>query len=258
MAAPAIPARDDRSDQLALVLGHDHRIRITAEQGRHRLAGIGRPLCVLRRLGPQLQAARQRQRRCPRAIPAASAHRPRNPDGVSGGFSGRLALVRLTISLYGGGRTASSCARGLMPPPAGRRAAGFLVEWELLMQPLVRRVALGAMQAALAAAGIFVIMLLFSRPAHAATAALPPLTSRKTQHGYVRLPRSARGGRLGHVPGYLDRQLGRSPGRSPRAPALRPSPPPPRRYRSRAPQPRSPALPPRPRPPSPPSAAPVD
>src|ERR1700722_11071051 len=67
---------------------------------------------------------------------------------------------------------------------AGRRAAGFLVEWELLMpQPMVRRVALMAMQAALAAAGIFAIMLLFSRPAHAATAALPPLTSTQTAAG---------------------------------------------------------------------------
>ena len=41
-----------------------------------------------------------------------------------------------------------------------------------MLQPMVRRVALGAMQAALVAAGIFAIMLLFSRPAHAATAAL--------------------------------------------------------------------------------------
>src|ERR1700729_4138713 len=51
------------------------------------------------------------------------------------------------------------------------------------MQPMVRRVALGAMQAALAAAGIFVIMLLFSRPAHAATAALPPLRSTQATTG---------------------------------------------------------------------------
>ena len=39
------------------------------------------------------------------------------------------------------------------------------------------------MQAALVAAGIFAIMLLFSRPAHAATAALPPLTSTQTAAG---------------------------------------------------------------------------
>ena len=39
------------------------------------------------------------------------------------------------------------------------RAARFLVEWELLMpQPMVRRIALRALQAALAGAGIFVIM----------------------------------------------------------------------------------------------------
>ena len=52
-----------------------------------------------------------------------------------------------------------------------------------MLQPMVRRVALGAMQAALAAAGIFVIMLLFSRPAHAATAALPPLRSTQATTG---------------------------------------------------------------------------
>ncbi|HEY5017593.1 MAG TPA: hypothetical protein VII59_12550, partial [Streptosporangiaceae bacterium] len=52
-----------------------------------------------------------------------------------------------------------------------------------MLQPTVRRVALGAMQAALVAVGIFVIMLLFSRPAHAATAALPPLTSTRTTAG---------------------------------------------------------------------------
>ena len=51
------------------------------------------------------------------------------------------------------------------------------------MQPMVRRIALAAVRAALAAAGIFVIMLLFSRPAHAATAALPPLRSTQTTTG---------------------------------------------------------------------------
>src|ERR1700733_83574 len=50
-------------------------------------------------------------------------------------------------------------------------------------QPMVRRIALRALQAALAGAGIFVIMLLFSRPADAATAALPPLTSTQTTAG---------------------------------------------------------------------------
>ena len=42
------------------------------------------------------------------------------------------------------------------------------------MQPAARRIALVAMQATLATAGIFVVMLLFSRPAHAATAAELP------------------------------------------------------------------------------------
>src|SRR5580693_8102799 len=43
-------------------------------------------------------------------------------------------------------------------------------EWELLMpQPIARRVALRAMQLAIVAAGIFVIMMLFSRQAHAST-----------------------------------------------------------------------------------------
>src|ERR1700722_16725170 len=73
----------------------------------------------------------------------------------------------------------SVCAR-FAPPPEGRRATRFLVEWELLMQPMVRRIALAAVQAALAAAGIFAVILLFSHPAHAATAALPPLTSSQT------------------------------------------------------------------------------
>src|ERR1700678_4252025 len=52
-----------------------------------------------------------------------------------------------------------------------------------MLQPMLRRVALGAMQAALAEAGILVIMLLFSRPAHAANAALPPLRSAQTTTG---------------------------------------------------------------------------
>src|SRR5215469_1875341 len=43
-------------------------------------------------------------------------------------------------------------------------------EWELLMpQPIARRVAIRAMQFAIVAAGIFVIMMLFSRQAHAST-----------------------------------------------------------------------------------------
>jgi hypothetical protein len=36
-----------------------------------------------------------------------------------------------------------------------------------MLQPIARRVALVAVQAALAAAGILAIMLVFSRPAHA-------------------------------------------------------------------------------------------
>jgi hypothetical protein len=48
------------------------------------------------------------------------------------------------------------------------------------MQPTARRIALVAVQAALATAGIFVVMLLFSRPAHAATAALSPLKATLT------------------------------------------------------------------------------
>ena len=48
------------------------------------------------------------------------------------------------------------------------------------MQPTARRIALVAVQAALATAGIFVVMLLFSRPAHAATAALTPLKATLT------------------------------------------------------------------------------
>ena len=48
------------------------------------------------------------------------------------------------------------------------------------MQPTARRIALVAVQAALAAAGIFVILLLFSRPAHASPAALPPLKATLT------------------------------------------------------------------------------
>jgi hypothetical protein len=55
VAAPAIPASDDRTDQLTVLLGHDHRIRIPAEQGRHRLAGIRGPGGVLGRFQPQAQ-----------------------------------------------------------------------------------------------------------------------------------------------------------------------------------------------------------
>ena len=57
VAAPAVPARDDRADQLAVVLSQDHRIGVTAEQGRHRLGGIRRPGGVLGRLLPHLQKA---------------------------------------------------------------------------------------------------------------------------------------------------------------------------------------------------------
>jgi len=52
----------------------------------------------------------------------------------------------------------------LSPPPRGRHAVRFPFEWELLMaQPFARRIAVVAMQAALAAAGILAIMLVFSR-----------------------------------------------------------------------------------------------
>ena len=47
----------------------------------------------------------------------------------------------------------SVCARFALPPE-GSRATRFLVEWELLMQPMVRRIALAAVQAALAAAEV--------------------------------------------------------------------------------------------------------
>jgi hypothetical protein len=47
VAAPAIPARDDRADQLAVMLSEDHRIRVTAKQGCHRLARIRRATGVL-------------------------------------------------------------------------------------------------------------------------------------------------------------------------------------------------------------------
>jgi hypothetical protein len=57
VAAPAVPAGDDRADQLSVVLSHDHRIRIAAEQGGHRLPRIGRPGGVLGRLAPQRQQA---------------------------------------------------------------------------------------------------------------------------------------------------------------------------------------------------------
>ena len=72
------------------------------------------------------------------------------------------------------------------------------------MQPTARRIALVAVQAALAAAGIFAVMLLFSRPAHAATAALSPLKATQTStlsSGHI-------DGRLGHVARDLDGQLG--------------------------------------------------
>ena len=83
-----------------------------------------------------------------------------------------------------------------------------------MSQPVVRRIALAAMQAALAAAGIFVVLLLFSRPAHAATAALAPLTSTQTStastasstvgsaSSTVTLGRRF-GRRFGHVTGHL-------------------------------------------------------
>ena len=83
-----------------------------------------------------------------------------------------------------------------------------------MLQPMVRRIALGAMQAALAAAGIFVIMLLFSRPAHAATAALPPLRSTQT----TLADRRRRPSRCG--PDRLGRRLGRRLDRA--APVTRP------------------------------------
>src|SRR5580692_8357731 len=40
-------------------------------------------------------------------------------------FARRLALVRSAKWLYGGGRTASSCARGLIPPPRVGERPGF-------------------------------------------------------------------------------------------------------------------------------------
>ena len=87
-----------------------------------------------------------------------------------------------------------------------------------MSQPVVRRIALAAMQAALVAAGIFVVLLLFSRPAHAATAALAPLTSKQTSTASTAsstvgpassvTPVGRRfgrrfGRRLGHVTGHL-------------------------------------------------------
>src|SRR5215468_9870371 len=69
--------------------------------------------------------------------------------------------------------------------PANRRLAWFQVagcgqtgqdrfpgEGELLMpQPIARRIAMRTVQLAVVAAGIFVVMLVFSRQAHAATSA---------------------------------------------------------------------------------------
>ena len=46
-----------------------------------------------------------------------------------------------------------------------------------MSQPVARRIAVRAVQLAIAAAGIFLIMLVFSRQARAATLAAPPLGS---------------------------------------------------------------------------------
>ena len=61
---PAIPARDDRSNQLTVVFSDNHSTGIVAEQRGHGFAGIRRPALILGGLLPQHQQPIDVSNRC--------------------------------------------------------------------------------------------------------------------------------------------------------------------------------------------------
>jgi hypothetical protein len=75
---PAVPAGDDRPDQLAVVLGEYHRLRIAAEQRGHRPSGIGRSAAVLGRVLPERHEIARILRR---SSPQDEIHPPILPCG---------------------------------------------------------------------------------------------------------------------------------------------------------------------------------
>jgi hypothetical protein len=55
VVAPAVPAGDDRPDQLTVGFGQDRRVRVPGQQRQHGVPRVGRTAVVLGRLYPQRQ-----------------------------------------------------------------------------------------------------------------------------------------------------------------------------------------------------------